>query len=159
MLRALLALALALPLAAAGCTASRPPDGGGPVAPPVDAAPEPPPAIGTPFTLARGETTTLDGIEIGFAAVLEDSRCPTGVTCVWEGRASINLSLTRAGQTGGVNLEIPGGTGRDDTERHRPVEALGYRFTLLALDPYPTAEGGPAPAPRATLLMEPPGDD
>jgi hypothetical protein len=114
-----------------------------------------PPTLGEPFSLARGETVEIDGLGVTFAAVLEDSRCPADVTCVWEGRASVNLNLTHAGRAGGINIEIPGGTGVDDTARHETVTVLDHSITLMALDPYPGTtgadEGG---SPRATLRVE-----
>jgi hypothetical protein len=157
MLRTVLLAALILPLAAAGCGTPRQTAVAGddtPTAPPAE-----PPALDTPFTLARGESAEIDGFRTTFVAVLEDSRCPANVTCVWEGRASVNLTLAEGGRTGGVNLELPGTTGVEDTGRHRTVEALGHRITLMALDPYPgTEEAESGAAPRVTLLVRRAGD-
>lgn len=153
MLRALLALALAFPLVAAGCGGTRPAEG--PATAPVQPAPPPPPSLGGAFSLGLGESATVDGLQIGFATILEDSRCPVNTTCVWEGRATVNLTLGDGARTGGVNLEIPGGAGVTDEAQHRSVVALEHRFTLLALDPHPGTEEAEAGAPpRVTLLVE-----
>jgi hypothetical protein len=47
------------------------------------------------FTVALGDSIPLDGTEysIVFARVIEDSRCPTDTTCVWEGNARIEIVL------------------------------------------------------------------
>lgn len=157
MLRTALLAALVFPLVAAGCGTPRQTAVGAddmPSAPPAD-----PPTLNTPFTLARGESADIDGLRTTFAAVLEDSRCPANVTCVWEGRASVNLTLAEGGRTGGVNIELAGTTGAEDTGRHRTVEALGHRITLMALDPYPgTDEAESGAAPQVTLMVRRAGE-
>ena len=42
-----------------------------------------------------GETADLEGLQITFEGVSDDSRCPTGVQCVWAGDASATLTLQR----------------------------------------------------------------
>ncbi len=157
MLRPLLFALLVLPLAAGGCGTPQQ------TTVPTEDAPAPapptPPALGTPFTLARGESAQTGDLRTTFVAVLEDSRCPADVTCVWEGRASVNLSLTEGGRTGGVNLQLQGTTGVDDTGRHHSIEALGHRITLMALNPYPgTDEAESGAAPRVTLMVSRAGE-
>ncbi len=51
-----------------------------------------PPKIGV--KLALGETVTIAGTTIEFVKVLEDSRCPKDVTCVWAGQAKVALEVT-----------------------------------------------------------------
>lgn len=45
------------------------------------------------FTVQMNQSIFFDGYEITFSEILDDSRCPTGVTCAWEGRASINMEV------------------------------------------------------------------
>lgn len=52
--------------------------------------------------LALGASGSLDGLALSFDAVVEDSRCPADVECVWEGRAVV--ALTVAGEP--VELEV-----------------------------------------------------
>ncbi len=74
-----------------------------------------------------------------FDSVLTDSRCPTGALCVWEGMAAARFRiLPTVKDTVSITLNIRGYTMRADTARHLPLDTLGYRFTLLQLDPYPS---------------------
>jgi hypothetical protein len=45
--------------------------------------------------LAIGESIALPekALTVTFEAVVEDSRCPTGVECIWEGDAAVRLRL------------------------------------------------------------------
>jgi hypothetical protein len=45
--------------------------------------------------LAIGESIALPqkALTLTFEAVVEDSRCPTGVECIWEGDAAVRLRL------------------------------------------------------------------
>ena len=56
--------------------------------------------IGQPFTLSVGQTARIGLLRITFVRVLEDSRCPIDVVCVWQGNAKVQLALTRLGQLG-----------------------------------------------------------
>jgi hypothetical protein len=51
--------------------------------------------LGQPFGLAIGQTATVaeTGLQVGFQRVLEDSRCPTQVNCVWAGRVTVELQV------------------------------------------------------------------
>lgn len=49
---------------------------------------------GATQTLTVGETKTIGGLEVTLNAVTEDSRCPIGVVCVWEGRLVAEVTLT-----------------------------------------------------------------
>ena len=80
------------------------------------------------FTLKKGETKTSgSGLAITLAAI-EDSRCPKDVQCIWAGEFAALLSmrlLAREAQPVEVRL---GQTTRPS------AEALGYAFTLTAID-------------------------
>lgn len=78
-------------------------------------------------------TVAKEGLTLEFVTVLEDSRCPEGVQCVWEGNARIELSAAKAGNDRS-SFEL-------NTNDRFPVEAkyLGYLITLIDLQPYPKA--------------------
>src|SRR5690606_37450634 len=70
------------------------------------------------------------GIEIEFVRVVEDSRCPEGVDCIWAGRAVIEVIAHKAGEASDTTtLSTNGGDGS--------FGFAGYRIHLEAVDPYP----------------------
>lgn len=68
-------------------------------------------------------------LTIRFSMVLEDSRCPTGTQCPWEGNAEILLELS-GGDLETVHLNTGGMFPR--TELYN-----GYSITLDELKPHP----------------------
>ncbi len=54
---------------------------------------------GVSFALAPGQTAEVkrSGTRVTFRQVREDSRCPSDVTCVWEGDAKVEVVVSRAG--------------------------------------------------------------
>jgi hypothetical protein len=94
----------------------------------------------SPYTIKYGETLTLPSLDlkIGFREILEDSRCPIGVMCFWQGRARINVWIvTSVTDTITIAPMIYGNSSKEDTIHHIPTDTLGYRITLQQLDPYP----------------------
>jgi hypothetical protein len=71
-------------LACAGSPAQPQPTGGAATA-----------SMGQPFEVAVGTPVTIadTGLEVRFHSVLEDSRCPAGVACVWAGRVRVALEV------------------------------------------------------------------
>jgi len=90
-------------------------------------------AVNSDLTLRYGESKNLPGedIRVTFEKVLEDSRCPVGVTCVWEGNAKIRLSL--------LELDIRSAGELNSNVKIDPDSLLlaGYMFRIKSLDPYP----------------------
>jgi hypothetical protein len=100
------------------------------------------------FTLSPGQTARIpaQGLEIRFDSVSGDSRCPDDVVCVWAGDASINLTLTRNGQSrtvvvhttldpkvvteGGVHISLV--TLTPNTNSKKQIPQGEYRLQLLA---------------------------
>ena len=112
------------------------------------AAPEPiatGPGLGEVFDLKIGETATigLDGSSVGptveLAEILEDSRCPSDVTCVWAGRAHIRIIVTSSGDSLGFGtVELTLEAGDLGTEENKVVGNNGsYLLTFIELAPYP----------------------
>lgn len=50
------------------------------------------------FKVKLGECQNIDGIKITFLEVLEDSRCPKDVDCIWAGEAKIKISIKEKGK-------------------------------------------------------------
>ncbi len=106
------------------------------------------------FWLKVGESKTLspDNTQIGFQQVVSDSRCPREVICVWAGRGDIRLWLKpQLGDSAFADIFISGTTSAADTCCHESTTALGYKITLLQLEPYP--ETTPASDYRALLKV------
>jgi len=85
-------------------------------------------------SLKIGEKENIDGdkLIIGFEEVLEDSRCPSGTECFWEGRARIVLEIIEDGQA--QNLELIKQAGREELS----TDTLnGKIYELVELSPYP----------------------
>ena len=93
-------------------------------------------------TLRVGDTVVANNLEITFTRVLEDSRCPIGVTCIWEGNAKVELEV------GALNSDAP--TIRlvlNTATEPRDGDAYGQRITLIAVRPNPVST---APIPHDT---------
>jgi hypothetical protein len=85
---------------------------------------------------------------VRFLRVVEDSRCPVGVTCVWEGDAIARLELRDDSGTATIDLHTH--AGREQAREHG---ALVVR--LVRLSPVPRAEKPPQPDEYvATLVVD-----
>jgi hypothetical protein len=106
------------------------------------------------FTLGGGQEAVIasENMRLRFDQVLEDSRCPTQVDCVWTGQARIAVVVQpndSAPSTVTFNTNpAPGQTVN--------VVAVGeYNIELQSLDPYPQSPDDPLPFEdyRATLVV------
>lgn len=96
--------------------------------------------LGLSFDLGFEEQKVISdhGISVHFAQVVEDSRCPTDVICVWEGQVTVKLAVSVAENKKDISLISREGDyldlARDTFEN--------YIFILEAVHPYPqtTAE-------------------
>jgi len=101
------------------------------------------------FTLAPGETASIDGREIRlrFVGVTGDSRCPADAVCIQGGDAVVTVQAS--GASGSLSLELHTG----DSSR-ASVTYGGVRVALVELQPYPFSSRTIAPADyRATLVV------
>lgn len=88
--------------------------------------------LGEEFKLGIGKTAALEGegVEIEFVSVVEDSRCPRGVDCIWEGNAKVRLRLKSARRPP-AEIEL-----NTNVEPQRAA-THGYEIRLTSLSPYP----------------------
>lgn len=88
----------------------------------------------TEVTLKYGDNVRLDNsiLRLSFGRVVEDSRCPAGVYCIWAGNAVLEIGVA-VGMGPTVPLQINAVTAP------RYVDWNGLRITVLQLDPLPTA--------------------
>lgn len=82
---------------------------------------------GDELTLAIGEKTSIgrDKISVEFVDVLEDSRCPSNVMCVWAGNGKVQIRFAK--DTVQLNTYL------------EPHEVIldDVNIELLSLEPYP----------------------
>lgn len=78
------------------------------------------------FHFILGESFTLpNGSIITFTDVLEDSRCPTDVDCVWEGNFKMLLQVNNEGKLLNSNLEP------------KSLEVDGLTLSISKVEPAP----------------------
>lgn len=90
------------------------------------------------FTLSQGQEAMIqsEDLHVRFDSVLEDSRCPTQVNCVWSGQARIAVAVWRD-QEEPVTLEF--NTNPAPGENRQTLIHSSYTIRLESLDPYPQA--------------------
>ena len=132
----LLVLSIILMGGASGCARERPtptPQSSGNT----NATPVPAPAIpdSSVVTLRHGQASALphypdDALQ--FVDVPEESRCPVGVQCAWEGDATVILAFLQAGTSDTTRLEL-------HTNRRFASQGTYKDLTIRLdkLDPYP----------------------
>ncbi len=82
-----------------------------------------------------GETVLLGDVSIKFIKVLEDSRCPKDVTCVWAGQAKVLVEVSVSGKES-KQVELLFG-GKKDNILYSSEEKV---LKGIALSPYPTSD-------------------
>lgn len=90
---------------------------------------------GTQFQLKANQTYFLesDGIKIQFLNVTADSRCPSDVTCIWEGEAKVLVNVIENNQDLG-NFTLTSRGGQPDLA----VQAFdGHTIQVVNVEPYP----------------------
>lgn len=89
--------------------------------------------------LKEGQNIFLENeqMNVTFKKVTEDSRCPTGINCVWEGAATLELELTGT-YTRPQTLSL-----QTLDNEFRKLKRSGvfnsHRITVVDLKPYPSA--------------------
>lgn len=93
-------------------------------------------------TIKNGETKTIyecnnTQVKLSFNKVEDDSRCPTGAVCVWQGTAHININFNNSPDN--LTLEL---------QKDQTVEYEGSNYAILfeALNPYPAYDSTINPA-------------
>ena len=102
---------------------------------------QPPANVGP--TAALGQIATVDGVRIRPIELVEDSRCPALVRCVWAGRVVVRARMTGDGWT-----QIR------DFELGVPQAVDRYRIALIQAEPQKAAPGPiDPPAYRFTFAL------
>ena len=104
-----------------------------------------PPASAGP-TAALGETATVGGLRVRPVELLEDSRCPVLVRCVWAGQVRVLVDVTRG----------DGAHQQRDLTLGKPQNIDWGMLTLVDVQPPKLAPGTTDPrAYRFTFTLAP----
>jgi len=97
--------------------------------------------LGEDYELAFDETVTFTegGFTVHFDEVIEDSRCPNGVVCVWEGIAILNLTIADATDT----TDLIFATDSINLNTLPTHEFGNYLLELIEVNPYPHIDSLP----------------
>ena len=92
---------------------------------------------GEEFILRIGQSISIEGedLDITFAGVSGDSRCPDGASCVWEGEVTCRMEIEQDGKTAFLDFVYPGLT---DSYSELTYKDDTYTFKV---EPYPVADG------------------
>lgn len=96
-----------------------------------------PPVIGIKVPLE--ESVVINGITLKFLEVVEDSRCPKGVNCIWAGRAIVKVEVTADGQKA-IKTLIFGQTRPGEEKNVNLYNSSKFLINGLTLNPYPEAQ-------------------
>lgn len=94
--------------------------------------------VNTDFDVAVGGMARIQDSQmmVRFDTVTEDSRCPADVECVWEGNATVRITVDSVGKAGVAEFR---------TSQPRLVSLFGSSFELRALRPQRTTQSVPRP--------------
>lgn len=81
-----------------------------------------------PFMIKLHQTLSVDSLDMEFSEI-SDSRCPSDVTCIWEGRVSVTLRIYNQTQYQTIIL----------TNETPTFHVDSYEITLIDVLPYPVS--------------------
>jgi hypothetical protein len=91
--------------------------------------------------IALGETVALNGVYLTFTEVLEDSRCPQNVECIWEGRVRVQLTINALEDEPSLQELIIGKTRPGESENRTIFKSSQMVIEGIAVTPYPQDTG------------------
>lgn len=94
------------------------------------------PQDGERLSICEGQQKVSDAgkMTIKFVSVMEDSRCPVGVNCVWAGNAKVQVTISK-GESPEKTYEL------NSTLKPQSITAFGYEIKLADLSPKPGEKG------------------
>ena len=83
--------------------------------------------FGKPFEIGKEERASFgkDNFSVMIAELIEDSRCPEGMNCIWEGQVKLRLTIQKKDKTYSKEITLRGG-------RSTTVQVDGYEIKLLS---------------------------
>ncbi|MBN2012586.1 hypothetical protein JW960_24875 [candidate division KSB1 bacterium] len=103
--------------------------------------------FGQPFELPFGKLARheTENVSITFTRVLEDSRCPINVNCVWEGNAKLKFLLQHSFHLTHFSLNT--------TLEPKDTTIADYSVSLTDLLPYPHSDSTYTDADYTAILI------
>ncbi len=104
--------------------------------------------VGDTVALELGQSVTFapTGTEVTFLRLVGDSRCPVGLTCVWEGDAEVELRVGTDDGDSDLRLHT--------TLEPRSVTMGAFVLELVDVLPHPTDDPATDPAtPRVVISL------
>jgi len=98
-----------------------------------------------PFSLGVGEAVRVGSVSVLLTELLEDSRCPIDVQCIWEGRTRFALAASVRGERFDDELQLPG----------EAIEVRGYTIELLEVQPERRVGSIPEERYSARVIVRP----
>ena len=91
------------------------------------------------FVLRVGEEVLVaeQKLSVKLVSVPEDSRCPTGVNCIWAGNVRVQLQVTK---TGSKPAKVELNLNPRDFPEGEATDCGSYRVKLVKVDPYPVID-------------------
>jgi len=82
--------------------------------------------FGEKFSVGEEERISLgkEDFSVMVAELIEDSRCPIGVNCIWEGQVIVKLTIQKKDKIYTKEIKMRGG-------RNSAIEVEGYVINLL----------------------------
>ena len=88
------------------------------------------------FQLKINQTASEpNNVSVKFFNVTADSRCPSDVTCIWQGESTVVVDITKNNQDLG-NFDLKSGLGDKNATVQIPG---GYFLQIIKVEPYPTS--------------------
>lgn len=106
--------------------------------------------LGEAFTLSNNTAACNDKnkFTILFTKVENDSRCPIGAACIWQGVATIKLTLKKENTEYLFTLHT-----QSLPQYNTDTTVGGYKIKLIQLDPYPVAQQPTTNEYKAKLII------
>lgn len=107
------------------------------------------PAQVSEHTIETGKSVYVKGarLTIKFVEVVEDSRCPRDVNCIWAGNAKLKLLVSKGKKR---SQEVELNSGIEPTT----VTVFGYDLSLKDLTPYPDTSNPSRDTPKALISVK-----
>jgi hypothetical protein len=106
------------------------------------------------INISLGETITIENHQLKFVKVLEDSRCPKEVTCIWAGRAKVQVEVWKNGEDSILKELIFGQVKQGESKDLTLFTSEGSIVKGYVLKPYPSSEVSSDEREYVLLILE-----